>query len=108
MPKIVFRSTGGAAHPVEAAEGMSVMEAAMLAGVDGVVAECGGNITCSTCHVYIDPGQSTSELDSMSEDEAELLDLVAAERRTTSRLSCQIIVTAGLDGLVVGLPERQI
>ena len=107
MTTIVYRSADGTDCAVDASDGMSVMESAMIAGVDGILAECGGNITCSTCHVYIDPPVGDL-LPEVSEYEDDLLDSVASERKANSRLSCQVIVSPRLEGLVVQIPERQI
>jgi 2Fe-2S ferredoxin len=83
------------------------MQVATGNGIDGIVAECGGNAICATCHVYVDESW-LARLPAMSEDEDELLSGVAAERHRNSRLSCQIKVKAELDGLIVRLPDRQI
>ena len=107
MPKITYVHADGAREELEAAEGTSVMQAATTQGVEGIVAECGGNCMCATCHVYVEPSQ-LALLPAMSEEEDALLDGAAAERRPNSRLSCQISVTQALDGLVVQLPERQV
>ena len=107
MPKITYISHAGASTQVEVPVGTSVMEGAVQNGIDGIVAECGGNAMCATCHVYVDEGW-IARLAAMSDEENELLDGVAAERRANSRLSCQIKVTPQLDGLVVRLPDRQI
>ena len=107
MTSITYRAPDGAEHTVDASDGMSVMESALIAGVDGIIAECGGNITCSTCHVYIDD-RAMDGVSPMSEYEDDLLDSVATERLSTSRLSCQVMVTKDLEGLVVQIPERQI
>jgi 2Fe-2S ferredoxin len=107
MTTIIYRGPDGAEHTVDASDGMSVMESAMIAGIDGILAECGGNITCSTCHVYIDAA-GVDVLSPVSEYEDDLLDCVASERLPTSRLSCQVIVSKELEGLVVQIPERQI
>ena len=82
------------------------MLAALTHGVDGIVAECGGNAVCATCHVYVDDAW-TSKLEPVSDDEDALLDGTAAERRPNSRLSCQIKVQPALAGLVVRIPDRQ-
>lgn len=87
----------GVEHPVEAQEGMSLMEAIRDAGLDELVALCGGCCSCATCHVYIDPELGKS-IPAASEDENDLLD--SAESRTEhSRLSCQVRLTARLNGL---------
>ncbi|MEA2819958.1 MAG: ferredoxin, 2Fe-2S, partial [Bradyrhizobium sp.] len=87
--------------------GDSVMQVATGNGIDGIVAECGGNAMCATCHVYV-AEDWLARLAAMSEEENELLDGVATERQANSRLSCQIKVRPELDGLVVRLPDRQI
>lgn len=107
MPSIVFVHPDGAREELEIAEGTSLMQGATAQGIDGIVAECGGNCMCATCHVYVEPSQ-LAMLPPQSEEEDALLDGAAAERRPNSRLSCQIEVTPALDGLVVNLPERQV
>jgi 2Fe-2S ferredoxin len=83
------------------------MRAALVNGVDGIVAECGGSALCATCHVYVDK-QWISRLAAIGDDEDALLDGTACERQANSRLSCQIKITPVLDGLVLLLPERQV
>lgn len=105
MPQIHFIDHTGQKRSVSADIGQTVMEAAIKAGVPGVVAECGGACACATCHVYVaeDWKATTGEPSHMEED---MLDF-AYEVRPTSRLSCQIRVTAAMDGLTVTTPERQ-
>lgn len=107
MPTITFIRPDGAQRELAVAEGTNLMQAATHHGLDGIVAECGGNAMCATCHVYVDEAWS-ERLPPLSDDEDALLDGAAAERRPTSRLSCQIIATTALDGLVVRLPDRQV
>jgi 2Fe-2S ferredoxin len=107
MPKITYIQPTGARRDLELPVGLSVMQGAVGRGLDGIVAECGGNVMCATCHVYVEPDH-IERLAPMSADEDALLEGTAAERRANSRLSCQIIVTAELDGLVVRLPARQV
>ena len=105
MPKITYIAFDGDETIVDAKEGMSVMQSAVNNGVDGIVAECGGACSCATCHVYVDEGW----LDKLPEAQAmekEMLDFVMSPQ-PNSRLSCQIKVTAELDGLVVNTPESQ-
>jgi 2Fe-2S ferredoxin len=83
-------------------------ETALRSGVDGLLGECGGNMTCSTCHVYIESAPDTTELPPISEDEDDLLDFAACQRLPTSRLSCQLTVHTGIDGLVMRVPPSQI
>ncbi|SFU48264.1 ferredoxin, 2Fe-2S [Methylobacterium sp. 174MFSha1.1] len=107
MPTIIVIRPDGARRDLAVAAGASLMQGATAQGLDGIVAECGGNAMCATCHVYVDEAWA-GRLPPLSEDEDALLDGAAAERRPTSRLSCQIIATGALDGLVVHLPDRQV
>jgi 2Fe-2S ferredoxin len=107
MPTITFIHPDNRAEPVEAEIGDSAMRAALLHGIDGIVAECGGSALCATCHVYVDDAW-LGRLAAISDDEDALLDGTACERRANSRLSCQIKITPELDGLVLRLPERQV
>ena len=105
MPKITYIAFDGMETTVEAKEGMSVMQTAVNNGVDGIVAECGGACSCATCHVYVDQ-EWFDKLPEAQSMEKEMLDFVMSPQ-PTSRLSCQIKVTAELDGLVVNTPESQ-
>ena len=104
MPEIVFIHPDGSRQPVEAVIGASVMRAAVANDVSEITAECGGAAACATCHVYVEP---RPDLPPMGTLEDEMLDTTAEPRRTTSRLSCQIVMTADLHGLEVGLPDSQ-
>ena len=106
MPDITFILADGGVHGLEAPEGVSVMAAASGAGIPGIVAECGGSAICATCHVYVDPAW-VDRLPAPLANELALLDCTATERLASSRLSCQIKLTAALQGLVVHIPERQ-
>ena len=105
MVKITFIDAGGQSRTVETEEGSTVMEAAIRNDVPGIEAECGGACACATCHVYVDEAwvEKLPKPESMEED---MLDF-AYDVRTESRLSCQIRVTAQVDGLVVRTPEQQ-
>ena len=105
MVKITFVQPDGSQQVVEATPGMTVMEAAKLALVPGIEAECGGACACATCHVYVDEAW-TAEVGEPEAMEEDMLDF-AYDVRPTSRLSCQIKVRDELDGLVVQVPERQ-
>ena len=105
MPKIVFTEAGGLRREVDAPVGITLMEAARQHGVPGVVAQCGGACACATCHVYVDRAW-LARLGAREEMEEGMLE-TAWEPRDNSRLSCQIHVTAGLDGLEVTVPQRQ-
>jgi 2Fe-2S ferredoxin len=104
MPRVTFVQPDGERRVVEVPVGVSVMKAAVMGGVPGIVAECGGSCMCATCHVYV---VSEAALPPLSADEDEMLDVTAAERRPTSRLSCQLVVTEDVEELVVDIPETQ-
>lgn len=106
MPKIVFRAVDGTERAVDGRPGQSVMQAAINAGISGIVAECGGHAMCATCHVYAEP-ERLDELPDVSTDEDEMLDCAMSDRLSNSRLSCQLPVSTEIDGLVVTIPERQ-
>jgi 2Fe-2S ferredoxin len=93
-------------HEVEAAPGTSLMRAATDAGIDGIVGDCGGCLTCATCHVYV-ATEWTDRLPPPSDDERAMLEMTSSERTDASRLSCQIVLHEGLDGLTVRLPPTQ-
>ncbi|TSE25839.1 Rhodocoxin [Tepidimonas sediminis] len=88
------------------ADGRSLMKVAVEAGVDAIAADCGGNLTCATCHVIVPP-EWRERVGVPSADEDTMLDYTAVERQPGSRLSCQIRLRPELDGLWVELPERQ-
>jgi 2Fe-2S ferredoxin len=106
MPHVTFKLKNGGQEVVEAGIGESLMQTATMGGVAGIEAVCGGCCSCATCHVYVDEAWA-AKLPAPGPDELEILETVAAERRPTSRLSCQISITAALDGLVVTMPDRQ-
>ncbi len=91
---------------VQAKVGLSVMQAAVAAGVRGIAADCGGMLTCATCHVFVDAAW-LDRLVPPDEDEQSMLDFTAAPREANSRLSCQLVLTESLDGLTVRLPVSQ-
>ena len=107
MPRVTYLHPNGESEELDVAVGMSLMQGATSHGVDGILAECGGNAMCATCHVYVDPDRLDT-LPPMSADEDALLNGTANERRSNSRLSCQLAVTQDFDGLIVSLPERQV
>lgn len=97
----------GAPITLRCATGQSLMQAAVANNVEGIEAECGGTMTCATCHVYV-RGEFADKLPEMTSDEDATLDFTAAQRKPASRLSCQIALTEALDGLTVDLPDTQI
>ncbi len=106
MPKIKFIEHNGTEHLIAADLNRSAMQAASDHMVPGIIADCGGNCACATCHVYVDPAWE-SRLTPASDTERAMIEC-ALHVQANSRLSCQIEVTPELDGLVLRLPESQI
>lgn len=102
MPKVSFVESDGRVWEAEAEVGRSVMEAARLANVPGIPADCGGACSCATCHVYISP-EWQERVGTPNVLEADMLEAVD-HPTDRSRLSCQITLTADLDGLVCEVP----
>ena len=107
MPKAVFIQPDGAEVAVEVARGESVMRAAVRHDVEGILADCGGSLTCSTCHVYVDEDWLL-RLPAPERVELEMLEYTAAERRPNSRLSCQIRMRDEIDGIRMAVPDCQL
>jgi 2Fe-2S ferredoxin len=107
MIKIHLVAAGdGGETTLQAKPGDTLMHAAIEANVRGIEADCGGLLTCATCHVYVrEP--FAAQLPPPAEDELAMLEFTAAARRPNSRLSCQIVLTGELAGLTVDLPETQ-
>jgi 2Fe-2S ferredoxin len=106
MPLITYIHTDGTREAIDVPLGTSIMRGAILNSIDGIVAECGGEMMCATCHVYVEPAQLPLT-PAQSDDEKAMLEFTASERRPNSRLSCQLVVSPEMDGLVVYLPETQ-
>ncbi|RXH33372.1 hypothetical protein XH84_10515 [Bradyrhizobium nanningense] len=106
MPLIHYVAADGTRSSLDIEDGTSVMQGAVFNGVEGIVGECGGNAMCATCHVYVDE-RDLDRLEAMDELENEMLDATARPRRVNSRLSCQIKVSAELEGLIVNMPDSQ-
>lgn len=107
MAAVTYVEFDGSSQTVDVPNGENVMRAALDHGVEGIVGECGGGMACATCHCYIDEAWFDKVGGPVSQDERDMLESAASEVRPTSRLSCQVVVTPELDGLVVHLPERQ-
>lgn len=106
MANITYVEPSGNEVTVAVNDGWSLMQGATANGVDGITAECGGSCACATCHCYVDEAR-LADLPAPSEGELAMLENVAAERRPTSRLSCQIKASPALEGLRVTLPDTQ-
>ena len=98
MPKITFNTHDSKVHTVDVQNGLSVMEGAVQNDIPGIDADCGGGMACATCHVYVKE-EWWDKLPNKEDGEEDMLDM-AYEPNKFSRLSCQIIVSDELDGLV--------
>lgn len=106
MPTVTYTDAQGTVRSVEGKVGDSVMETAVRNGIPGIVAECGGSLSCATCHVLVDPADLEG-LPAMGEMEDEMLYGTAVDRQDNSRLSCQLKLTDGVD-LHVTTPATQV
>lgn len=105
MVQVRFVRKSGSETELDIGSGVSVMEGAVRGGIDEIVADCGGQLSCATCHVYVAP-EWLDRVGSPQDDERAMLEF-AVDATEMSRLSCQIILDDSLDGLVIELPERQ-
>lgn len=104
MFSVTFVQPDGSRREVLVKPGQSLMRAAIGANVDGIQADCGGCLSCATCHVYLDdvPGVQAPD-----DEERGMLQAVAADRETGSRLSCQVLGAPALAGALIRIPQRQ-
>lgn len=105
MIDVTYVLNDGQARTLSGEEGLSVMELAVRHGLPSLDGDCGGCMSCGTCHAYVDPAFQ-AQLEAPSEGEQAMLEHVA-NPRPESRLTCQIRLTAGLQGLRVTVPEPQ-
>ena len=105
MPKITYIENDGKSHTIDVANGLTVMEGAVQNNITGIDADCGGSMTCATCHVYVKE-EWFNKIPKKEDGEEDMIDM-AYKPNKFSRLSCQLTVSDELDGLVVQLPEKQ-
>ena len=105
MPKITYKTQDDKTHIIDVQNGLTVMEGAIQNGIPGIDADCGGGMSCATCHVYVNE-EWLDKLPAKEDGEEDMLDM-AFEPKKNSRLSCQLIVSDTLDGLVVKIPSKQ-
>ena len=105
MAKITFKTHENDSHVIDIKNGLSVMEGAIQNDIPGIDADCGGGMACDTCHVYVNE-EWLNKLPNKEDGEEDMLDM-AFEPKKNSRLSCQLIVSDELDGLVVSIPSQQ-
>jgi len=104
MPKVTWKHSGGEETVADVAVGETLMMAALDADVPNIIGECGGCVACATCHVMVD----TAWIDKLrlsDPTEETMLDFTEVEKQDNSRLSCQIVMSEELDGLVLHVPE---
>ena len=106
MAKITYIEHNGKEHTINVDNGLTVMEGAVQNDIPGIDADCGGSMACATCHVYVKE-EWFNKLPAKQDGEDDMLDQ-AYEPRQNSRLSCQLIVSDELEGLIVNLPEKQV
>ena len=106
MAKITYNTHDNQTHSIDVQNGLTVMEGAVQNDIPGIDADCGGGMACATCHVYVDE-EWLDKLPTKEDGEEDMLDM-AYEPNKFSRLSCQVIVSDELDGLIVNIPEKQV
>lgn len=107
MASVTYVEFDGTQHVVDVATGENVMRGALYNDINGILGECGGGLACATCHCYVDDAWANQAGEPTSQEERDMLECATAERKSTSRLSCQIEMSDALDGLIVHLPETQ-
>ena len=105
MSKITYITHDNKTHTIDVQNGLTVMEGAVQNDIRGIDADCGGGMACATCHVYVNDNW-TDKLPKKEDGEEDMLDM-AFEPKKNSRLSCQLVVSDSLDGLVVNIPSKQ-
>ena len=105
MSKITYIEKSGTTKTVDVENGLSVMEGAIQNNIPGIDADCGGSMACATCHVYVEE-KWLDKLPKAEEAEVDMIDM-AFDPKKNSRLSCQLIVSDELNGLIVTTPEKQ-
>lgn len=106
MANITWKMEDGSEISAEVKHGLNLMEAATANNVPQIEGECGGCLSCATCHVFVDPEwlAKTGEIDDIEDTMLEMTDV---EREANSRLSCQIEASPELDGLILYVPEPE-
>ena len=105
MTKIIYKDFQGNSKTIEVENGLTVMEGAIQNNIPGIDADCGGSMACATCHVYVEE-KWLNKIQKAEEAEEDMIDM-AFEPKKNSRLSCQLIVSEELDGLIVTTPSKQ-
>lgn len=107
MPRVTYTQSTGERKEVEVPCGQNLMLAATSHCIDGIHGDCGGAMSCATCHVIVEEAFAAM-LPLPDETESQLLDFTAAPRQANSRLSCQIVMSDRLDGIAVRVANPQV
>ena len=107
MTQATYICTDGSRRDVAVAVGSNLMRAACDSGIEGIVGDCGGAMSCATCHVFVEDGY-LDRLGAMEPNEDQILDFTAAGRQPNSRLACQIVMNEQLAGIVVRIADPQV
>ena len=105
MPKITYITHDNQNYIIDVQNGLTVMEGAIQNDIPGIDADCGGGMACATCHVYVKE-EWFDKLSKKEDGEEDMLDM-AFEPKKNSRLSCQLVVSDDLNGLIVNIPSKQ-
>ncbi len=105
MAKITYITNDAKIHKIEVENGLTVMEGAVQNNIPGIDADSGGGMACATCHVYVKE-EWFDKLPKKEDGEEDILDM-AFEPKKNSRLSCQLMVSDEIDGLIVNIPSKQ-
>ena len=105
MPKITYITHDKKNYTIDVQNGLTVMEGAIQNDIPGIDADCGGGMACATCHVYVKE-EWFDKLSKKEDGEEDMLDM-AFEPKKNSRLSCQLVVSDEIDGLIVNIPSKQ-
>ena len=104
MAKITYNTHDNKTHTIEVQNGLTVMEGAVQNDIPGIDADCGGGMACATCHVYVDDAWMAA-CPPISDVENVMLEVVIAPKKSGSRLSCQLMASKALDGIVLHVPD---
>jgi 2Fe-2S ferredoxin len=107
MPRVQYVAADGQMIELEVEDGTSIMQAALMKGLPGINADCGGACQCATCHVYVDEAWA-AKLPALGDTEDAMLDCTAEPRQSGSRLSCCLPMSAALEGIRVRIPAKQV
>jgi len=107
MPHVIYTHSTGERREVEVPIGQNLMLGAAAHGIEGIVGDCGGAMSCATCHVIVEESFAAL-LPAPDDTENQLLDFTAAPRQANSRLACQIVMSDSLAGITVRIAETQV